>query len=204
MRRFARLLARALDFVLPRADSARLVNEAGSDALARLVSPRADDGIVSLLPYRHPLVRAAVLEAKFHDFSKATHLLASAFREYLPALEEERALSKLPLAFVPVPLSEVRLRARGYNQVERVLAAAGITSTHALTRVRDTAPQTTLPRAKRLENMEGAFRADAGIDTNATYVLVDDVTTTGATLRTARRSLEDAGAADVICLALSH
>jgi predicted amidophosphoribosyltransferase len=121
---------------------------------------------------------------------------------------------------VPVPLGPARLRARGYNQSERLARALAAhwrrPVVPLLARVRDTAPQTALTPAERLANVAEAFAVrgpNAGMRCAAAsepparrvpesvlarpLILVDDVFTTGATLAAAARALERAGARTV-------
>ncbi len=119
-------------------------------------------------------------------------------------------------ALVPVPLAPKRLRERGYNQSE-ILAEALARRWRLpvvcdlLTRVRETATQTALTPETRLANVAGAFAAERdalvgrltpgrrpGVSRDPTYILVDDVFTTGATLAEAARALEQAGARAVL------
>lgn len=101
---------------------------------------------------------------------------------------------------VPIPLSRKRLRTRGYNQAA-VLASAlarvtGLPAGHdVLQRVRDTPTQTALAPEARAANVAGAFMAPALVQ--GTFVLVDDVCTTGATLAEAAAALRGAGAGRV-------
>ena len=114
---------------------------------------------------------------------------------------------------VPVPLHWRRRWARGFNQSERLAcrlargtgrpAMAG-----ALVRTRHTPPQTGASRRRRLANVRGAFRARRGPGrarlAGASVLLLDDVVTTGATLRAAARALKAAGAARVHGAALAR
>jgi predicted amidophosphoribosyltransferase len=73
-----------------------------------------------------------------------------------------------------------------------------------LMRARATKPQTRLPRSARLSNVAGAFELSPGADIKGTRIfLIDDVTTTGATLVNAAHPLRRAGA-DVTPLALAR
>lgn len=132
---------------------------------------------------------------KFHDDLAAGALLAQ-------LMAQAFADAPRPGALVPLPLHRARLRVRGYDQaleLARPLAraldlplAAG-----ALVRTRATAPQSRLDADARRRNVRDAFavRADAALP--AHVALVDDVMTTGATLRAAAHALRRAGVARI-------
>lgn len=108
---------------------------------------------------------------------------------------------------VPIPLYPKRLRRRGFNQ--SALLAASVAkalsaplSVSALSRVRDTLPQVELDLSQRASNVRNAFGAMA-MPLKSRILLVDDVTTTGATFSDAARALRAAGAEQVYCLALA-
>jgi ComF family protein len=102
---------------------------------------------------------------------------------------------------VPVPLHGSRERARGFNQARELARHLGLPVIDAVSRTRRTASQADLPAARRHANVRGAFvvRKGARIE-GRTVVLVDDVSTTGATLNACAGPLFDAGAADVRAL----
>jgi ComF family protein len=107
---------------------------------------------------------------------------------------------------VPVPLHPNRERARGYNQAhllsEHVAQALGIPCVSgAVERWRDTPPQVGRSRKQREANMRGAFRAATPI--SGTALLIDDVFTTGATMRACAAAVRQAGAAKVYGLTVS-
>lgn len=103
---------------------------------------------------------------------------------------------------VPVPLHASRRRHRGFNQAADLARHIGIPVVPALRRVRATDTQTGLPAAQRHRNVRGAFAATraAGVLIGATVVLIDDVSTTGATLEGCARALKEAGIAEVRAL----
>lgn len=99
-------------------------------------------------------------------------------------------------AVVAVPLHARRLRARGFNQAVEIARHLGPPLLPALRRVRDTRPQTDLPASQRHRNVRGAFAAAASV-AGLRLLLVDDVSTTGATLDACAAALKEAGADEV-------
>jgi len=103
---------------------------------------------------------------------------------------------------VPVPLHASRLRQRGFNQAKDLARLLQVPVVPALRRIRATVTQTDLPAAQRHRNVRGAFavtRAAASL-VGAIVVLVDDVSTTGATLEACARVLKEAGVKEVRAL----
>ncbi len=103
--------------------------------------------------------------------------------------------------FVPVPTSREAFRRRGYRVVELLCARAGLPVHRVLSLTRSVADQRTLGRDERESNVAGAFRAHGcrGVP----VVIIDDVVTTGATLRAARDALESVGARPVLALTVA-
>jgi ComF family protein len=201
------MLAPILDFLFPPKDTARVVAQMSELEFGRLLSPTVlPSGVVGLLPYRHSLVRAAIIEAKFHRNPKALSLLSMVLADYLQATMEDAAPFETPTrVVVPIPLSQRRKRDRGYNQVEELLQHAHVPyDAKLLTRIRDTTPQTSLPRKARLQNMRGAFSAIDALDPHTTVIILDDVCTTGATLESARSAFYEKGVLHVELLSLAH
>jgi ComF family protein len=102
---------------------------------------------------------------------------------------------------VPVPLHRSRLGARGFNQAAEIARHLGVPMAHGLRRVRRTRSQTDLPAASRHANVRGAFAVAPRFEPRGlVIVLVDDVSTTGATLAACAEPLVAGGAADVRAL----
>src|SRR4029450_3601714 len=99
---------------------------------------------------------------------------------------------------VAVPLHGRRRRTSGFNQALELARHLDLPLVQALKRVRATPSQTDLPAARRHENGRNAFARRRGADLRGLcVVVVDDVSTTGATLEACARVLIDAGAREV-------
>lgn len=153
--------------------------------------------------YGHPL---DLVEARF----KFRRDLAAG--RVLAELMIQRAATDrpaLPELLIPIPLHASRLRARGYNQaleLARPLAKAlAIPCAHdALVRTKATPAQTALDAKARRRNLRGAFEVARAAALPRHVALVDDVMTTGATLREAARVLRRAGVERVDAWALAR
>ena len=107
-----------------------------------------------------------------------------------------------PGLLTAAPLSESRRRERGYNQAALLAAElsrrVGIPfRPDALRKVRDTRPQVGLNAGERRANVAGAFCAEPDLVSGVPVLIIDDVFTTGATLRECAAALLAAGATTV-------
>ena len=106
---------------------------------------------------------------------------------------------------VPVPLHWRREYQRGFNQAREIARHLGPPVIDALIRRRSTRPQVELASDRRRANVEGAFRLrqrwfGRSRVVHQRMVLVDDVSTTGATLEACARVLKEGGASEVYAL----
>jgi ComF family protein len=102
---------------------------------------------------------------------------------------------------LPLPLHPTRLQTRGFNQsleIARTISRRLNIPMNAscLTRTRATPPQAALPLKERAKNVRGAFECTSDLS-GKRILLVDDVMTTGATLRECARILQLHGAAQI-------
>lgn len=119
----------------------------------------------------------------------------------LPHVRQRYAGEALPDALLPVPLTRRRRWRRGYNQAELIASvlAAPLQRPqlrNRLVRVKHTRPQRSLSRSARLRNLRGAFKVRGPLGARR-VALIDDVTTTGATVRAAAAALLAGGASQV-------
>ena len=162
------------------------------------------DRIVALGLFEEP-VRALIHAVKYHRAWPLAEYLADCL------LERERAKALLTEThvLVPMPLHPLRQMSRGYNQAsllaERLGHSCGVKRADALIRVRHTETQTHFhSRAKREANLKDAFalRSDRHVR-GKHVVLIDDVMTSGATLRAAARVLKQAEPASLSAMVIA-
>jgi len=113
----------------------------------------------------------------------------------------------LPRLLVPVPLHDARLRERGFNQAAALARYAGRMlgipyAPRAMKRLRDTPSQTSMSMEERHRNVRGAFavngaRARRRLLDVGHVAVVDDVMTTGSTLKELQTLLLESGVARV-------
>jgi ComF family protein len=154
-----------------------------------LAQPPHYDATVAALAYAFP-ADALVHALKFRGELALAPLLGKLLLEKVSSQDVD--------CVIPVPLSNPRLRERGYNQaveIGRHLEVAKL-AIDACVRERDAPPQAGLDRDSRRRNVRGAFRCQRSF-AGERVALVDDVMTTGATLDELARAVKAAGAASV-------
>jgi len=109
----------------------------------------------------------------------------------------------------PVPLGLVRFKERGYNQATLLARPIALFlrtpfSTQALVRTRETRTQVGLTVTERMDNMSGAFQANADLVRSKNILVVDDVATSGATFNACAKALLDGGASNVYGFSLAR
>lgn len=203
MRVLSEIYAATLDIVFGKSDLERRVRAltpAGFLALMRPITYK--DGVVSLFRYENPLIHDMIHALKYRQNTHVAQLFAHALQQYLDGAQLQVAI------LVPVPLASKRKSERGYNQIEFILSYLPANYSHnstALVKSRNTKPQTSLKRKDRIHNLKGAFCVINTTAINgATIVLIDDVTTTGTTLKESRTCLVRAGATKVYTVALAR
>ena len=201
-----------LDFALP-----SVCGACGRDTSGAVLCPRCDEPPCDPLP-RPPRPIAAWAAGVAYDGSAAEWIRR--FKYPKPgfagldpsadgvvrafALRAAAQLGRTPEAVIPVPLHPRRLRERGFNPAGELARAVARErgarfAPASVERTRDTPSQTGLTRRERARNLAGAFRVIC--PPPARIWLVDDVLTTGATLRSLARALRRAGAREICALA---
>ena len=139
------------------------------------------------------------------DYNSASQKLLRSYKELgeseLASLIAEsmfpllRCFEQPPDFLVPMPSNRSSLRERGFNPAELLarelsVRLPGVSWVNTLSRVRETKDQSKLNPSERRANQAGSMLSKVG---SGRIILVDDVVTTGATLLTAKQTLENAG-----------
>lgn len=155
----------------------------------------------SVYSYEKP-ISGLIKKAKYND---ARYLLEF-FAQDLANIYLQNYFNADYLTFVP--MTEKAERKRGYNQskilCEAVSKKTGVPIVDCLKKVEETKRQATLNRKERLKNLEKAFRVyNRKLLKDKKIVIVDDVTTTGATAEIIASRLKKAGAKQVFLITVA-
>ncbi len=148
-------------------------------------------------------LRKAIHRFKFdHDLS-----LAEDFSQHLHDLLQGQ--NWVIDVIVPAPLHRANQRARGFNQAAALASALSLRSgvpagKRVLTWCKEVRTQVGLTQQQRLDNVNKAMNANSSIIIGKNILVIDDITTTGATINECARACKEAGAAKVYGLTLAR
>lgn len=160
--------------------------------------------VTTAFDFRDPVIKKAIHAIKYYHrkdlIAPLTSILCKEIRN-IPLIEA--------YTLIPVPMPRTRKLLRGYNQAEQI--ASSISSilnmkVRADILVRSKNPKRqvkSFTRKERLKNQAGSFSVAQGV-AGMNLLLIDDVTTTGATLEEARKILLKNGARSVYAATLAH
>lgn len=153
------------------------------------------DKNISIFHYNE-FLKETIARFKF----RGDYVIAKAFAEPIKMAFSQQ---QLPNLLVPIPLSDERFYERGFNQAEALLIESGLTPAHLLTRIH-TEKQSKKSRTERI-HVPQVFQISHDISLERQMVtLIDDIYTTGSTLRHAAKLLKGAGAERIESLTLAR
>lgn len=219
---FGKIFSNLVDFLFPKeVEALELEALSPADLLEKLTPAKElDQNTQAIWNYADERVRTLIWEIKYRRNERVISSVSQVLFDVLVSELAERALFdnfKQPL-LIPIPTSDKRRRERGYNQTELLCEALKKLDTgnileyspSILKKVVHTESQTlTENKKERIRNMENTMKAVEGVRgrpacAGRNVVLIDDVTTTGATIGDARRALRESGAKKILCLTIAH
>lgn len=213
-----------LEFLFPKSYRSKELESMSPEDILRKTLPAEPVGkkdTFAIFDYKDSLAKDLVWELKYGGNRKVADtlgvILADTIQDELsditlfqPSFSGD---GESKILIIPIPMSIERRLKRGWNQSELLCKSL---SKHLggefeylpgyLHKVKHTESQTqTRSKKERMENIAGSMKVVSKKSLEGTSaIVVDDVTTTGATFAEARRALEDAGVKKVLCVAIAH
>ncbi|EKQ50921.1 MULTISPECIES: ComF family protein [unclassified Clostridium] len=171
----------------------------------KIISDLYQDEIISY-GYYGGVLKDLILKFKYKSNFTAGDILTELLEEYII-----KNLDYKKYLITYIPLSKKSKKIRGFNQCEyiarKIARDLSIEALEVLVKDKETKEQKTLKRDERYENIKNAFKVKKGIELKGcSIILIDDVTTTGATIGEAYKLLIKSKVKDIklLTLAKSH
>ncbi len=180
-------------------------------------------GIYALFDYRDPLIKKALWNLKYGNVSELAEIVAPLMHnEIIEILSEEYALLEAKnIVVVPIPTSGDKTKKRSYNHAYKIAEAVvayqnKIIGQHwqlvdPLIKIKKTQRQAMVKgRDKRIKNIQGAYQIkreflqSKNSLPDAFFIIVDDITTTGASINEAMRALKPLNPRHVFGITIAH
>ncbi|OHA82464.1 MAG: hypothetical protein A3B07_02465 [Candidatus Yonathbacteria bacterium RIFCSPLOWO2_01_FULL_43_27] len=172
--------------------------------------------IYAVFDYQNPIIKRSLWRFKYENVRAFAEIFARPLYEKIldELCDDIDTHQQEKYLLIPIPLHSSRRRERGYNQSEHL--AQGVMShdnssifefaPEVLIRIRKTKPQARAEkRTSRITNLHEAFTCpDPTRIRGRTIILIDDVTTTGATLLSAKHTLSSAHPRKILACTVAH
>jgi len=171
------------------------------------VSDLNKDNVLFLFKYKDNNLKQAIWEMKF----KSNRRVAEVFGKFLANKINKLLNAGDKYLLLPTPIHKKRRDERGFNQCEwlceEIIKNIRPNEPKILLREKYTTKQSWSDKKAREENLKGAFKVSeknkdeiVGIK----IILIDDVLTTGSTIREMRQTLKESGASEIISIVIAH
>ncbi len=168
-------------------------------------SQYSPDGLISVFKYEE--VSKAIIEGKYQFIARIFEIFGNLVSDFLLSMGLKGNFEKFTVT--SLPLSHSRQKWRGFNQSaitgNYLSVKLNLPYRELLERDKHKKSQKDLDRAERKLNVKNAFRLAPAKDVRGKNILlVDDVITTGSTLKEAVKTLKQNGAAEVWCITIAR
>lgn len=208
-----------IDYLFPKNDNIVEIERLTAYEIAERAKPAPhipQDFIRSIFSYKDKLIKDCLWEIKYKNNQKIAETFAPLILDKIIETLSEYAMfneREKPI-ITTIPPSKNRKTQKGFDQEKIILDALSKLDTNKsfeikydiLERIKDTKQQSLLHnKLERLENMHNVFRVKSpDLIKEKVVIIVDDITTTGATLVDARRALEESGSRMVYGVTIAH
>lgn len=161
------------------------------------------DNIFSVFDYDNKTIKKSIWSLKYKRALDLAQIFAPLLAINLLDELADKLITSEKIILLPVPLSPRRFRQRGYNQAQELAKQMQAINPQQfelkndlLKKIKNTPTQVSLQsRAQRLSNLKQAFaiKEHKAYAPNQVFVIVDDVSTTGATINEIRHALKHHG-----------
>lgn len=203
-----------LDTLFPPTQRTQSVRNLTEDDIANLPPAESppDDNVFALFEYADKTVRQIVQATKYDGCRYGARIMGYLLHDHLLSICTESRVISGTVSLVPVPLSRKRKQKRGFNQCDRIIKhiyqhdnGNAFAVIHPLEKPSATTPQATLSRTERRENITGSFQLNDDVSVaGKNIIIIDDVTTTGATFAEARKTLQAGNPESIHAIAFAH
>jgi competence protein ComFC len=168
--------------------------------------PLDKENIYSLYPYRNDLIKTLLWRLKFKHIKESASVFARPLHTFITKTLEEETLIYL----IPIPSAKTHYKKRGFNQAKELAKEIGKLNKNyrvqdILIRKDSISAQTSFSSRKDREaNMKDGFLVkDGEFLKDAIVVVLDDIVTTGSTMRAAKKALETFSPKKIICVSVA-
>ncbi len=206
-----------LDFVLPPRSNFEIVKKLDENTIFSL--PKAgkileSEWISPIFDYKDKRVKAIIWELKYRENTITLGTIGKMMFEEILSIISDVILfnNNAEFLLIPIPMTVSAKAERGYNQSELIAKAIIENDSKRILlyapqwfeKIKDTPKQShSGTRDERIKNLEDCFEANPNVS-GKYVILIDDVVTTGSTLKESRRTLLDAGAKEVFAFTIAH
>jgi len=203
-----------LDFLFPPTERTLFVRNLTKEDLDNLpqANTTPEECISALFTYSDDTTKKVVQATKYDGCRQGARIMGRLLYNHLLTICAENRIISKHIFLVPIPLSSQRRQKRGFNQCKRIskhICRQDSSDTFqvlsALEKPAPTQPQTTLSKPQRRKNIAGSFAIKDTVSADGKHIIIiDDVTTTGATFAEARKTLLKASPERVHAVAFAH
>lgn len=206
-----------IDFVLPPRTNFEIVKRLDKKTIFSL--PKSDNvqnenWIQPIFQYQDIRVKAIIWELKYKENTLSLETIGKMMFEEIISVISDIVLfnNNAEFILIPIPMTEKAKAERGYNQseliaksiIENDIQRILLYAPQWFRKVKETEKQShSNTKEERMSNLKNCFEANPNIQGKYIF-LIDDVVTTGSTLKEAKETLINSGARDVFAFTIAH